>query len=146
MSLRADTIKPAKGSRRTKVRVGRGNGSGKGTYSTRGLKGQKSRSGASGLALIGIRASLRKIPKLRGFNSPNPKRATVTLTMLEETFKDGETVSPSILEHRGVIASAKFGAKIVTTGELKKKLNVSRVPASKSAIEAIEKAGGTYTA
>lgn len=144
MSIGAHTIKAATGARRTSKRVGRGDGSGKGNTSARGMKGQRSRSGGkSGTALIGLKQSIQKIPKLRGFKSQKAKPATVTLSMLDKAFKNGDLVTPSIMERAGLIKSAAAGVKIVATGELTKKLDISRCIASKTALAAIEKAGGS---
>ena len=138
------TIKPKSGSKQGSKRVGRGNASGKGTYSARGLKGQRSRSGGKGgLKRLGFKADLQKVPKLRGFKSIQSKKEVVTLTMLEKAFEDGDVVSPSVLKKKSVISKPQNGVKIVTTGVLKKKLTVKNCLASKTAVEAIEKAGGT---
>ena len=146
MALTPSTIKPAAGSKRTSKRVGRGNSSQKGTYASRGLKGQRSRSGGkSGTQLRGFRQSLQKVPKLRGFKSMHPKKQVVTLATLERIFKDGDEVTPWSLEQIGVVDKPKHGVKIVATGELKKKLTVKECLASKGAVEAIEKSGGTIT-
>lgn len=146
MSFGAHTIKPAKGAKRTSKRVGRGDGSGKGNTSARGMKGQRARSGGkSGTAVIGLKQSILKIPKLRGFNSPNEKTATVTLDMLERNCNAGTPVTPASLERAGVIKSASAGVKIVATGELKKKLEIQNCKASAGAVKAIEAAGGTIT-
>lgn len=146
MGLSPNTIKAATGSRRTSKRVGRGNSSQKGTYSSRGMKGQRSRSGGkSGTALRGVRASLRKVPKLRGFNSMAKRKETVTLATLERVTKDGDTVTPWSLNKIGVVDKPENGVKIVARGELKKKLTIKNCLASKGALEAIEKAGGSLS-
>ena len=146
MALTPSTIKAAHGAKRTSKRVGRGNASQKGTYSGRGLKGQRSRSGGkSGTQLRGFKQSLQKVPKIRGFKSMHPKKQVVTLATLERVCKNGDTVTPWSLEQIGVVDKPKHGVKIVATGELKKKLTVEECLASKAAVEAIEKAGGTIT-
>ena len=88
MSLSLHTIKPSKGAAKKRKRVGRGNASGHGTYSTRGLKGQKSRSGVSGLKRLGLKMTLSRIPKKRGFKSPKAKNQVVNLTDINENFKE----------------------------------------------------------
>ncbi|PIR03568.1 MAG: 50S ribosomal protein L15 [Candidatus Magasanikbacteria bacterium CG11_big_fil_rev_8_21_14_0_20_39_34] len=146
MTLSAHTIKPNKGSQRRSKRVGRGNGSGKGTTAARGMKGQRARSGGkSGNAARSFKQSLQKIPKLHGFNSLVPKKTTVSLSTLERVCENGSKVTPYFLEKVGVIAHASTGVKIVANGELKKKLDIVGCFASKAAIEAIEKAGGKMT-
>ena len=123
MSLSATTIKPGKNSRRTSKRLGRGNSSGKGTYSARGLKGQRSRSGGKSRTQIrGFKASLQKVPKLRGFTSIHAKKETVTLATLERIAKDGALVTPRSLDKAGVLNHPENGVKIVARGELKKKI------------------------
>ncbi|PIR73939.1 MAG: 50S ribosomal protein L15 [Candidatus Magasanikbacteria bacterium CG10_big_fil_rev_8_21_14_0_10_47_10] len=144
MTLSAHTMK-TRGGRKAK-RVGRGNGSGKGTYSARGMKGQRARSGGkAGLQRRGFKPSLQKVPKLRGFSSLQEKKNTVTLAMLNATFEEGMIVTPKLLESKGLVAHAVHGVKIVASGTLKKKLTIQDCLASKAAAEVIEKAGGTIT-
>lgn len=144
MALSAHTMQGQKG--KTKKRVGRGNGSQKGTYAGRGMKGQRSRSGGKGgTQRRGFKQSLQKVPKLRGFNSPHPKKETVTLATLERAFQAGDAVSPRILKNRGIVDHPAKGVKIVAKGELTKKLQFKGCVASKNAIAAIEKAGGSMT-
>lgn len=124
-------------------RVGRGNASGHGTYSTRGLKGQRARSGGrSGLKRRGLRQLLRNKPKIGGFRSPYPKMVTVNLDQLESNFGAGEIVNAQKLINKYLIKSAKTGVKILGDGKLTKKLEVIADGFSKSAKEAIIKAGG----
>jgi large subunit ribosomal protein L15 len=114
----------------------------------RGTKGQKSRSGASVDPLFeGGRSTLiDRLKKIRGFKSPRPKRATVTLAMLEKSFEDGEEVSRETLVAKKLFSPAALrgGIKIVSTGSLSKKLLFdSRVRFSGTAEEAVKAAGGT---
>jgi len=111
--LSLNTIKRAKGSSKKRKRVGRGDSSGHGTYSTRGLKGQKSRSGVSGLKRLGMRAQLLQIPKLRGFRSLNPKNQVVSIKSINSHFKDNEIVSAQSLFQKRLIASASLPVKIL---------------------------------
>ena len=142
MSLSPSTLSSKRVKKNTK-RVGRGNASGKGNYSARGMKGQRSRSGGKGgLMKRAFKAQLQKVPKLRGFTSPNPKAETVTLAVLEKVAVEGTEITPYFLKQQKVISSVKNGAKIVATGELKKKLTIKNCLATKKAVEAIEKAGG----
>lgn len=146
MSLSAHTISSSTGSRRKKKRVGRGNSSQKGTYSGRGMKGQRSRSGGkSGTKLRGFKQSLQKVPKVRGFKSLKKAKETVTLETLSRITKKDEVVTPYSLESKGVISSAKLGVKIVARGELKHALAIQGCVASKNALKAIEAAGGKLT-
>ncbi|PIY78798.1 MAG: 50S ribosomal protein L15, partial [Parcubacteria group bacterium CG_4_10_14_0_8_um_filter_35_7] len=88
MSLSLHNLKSRK--RKKRKRVGRGNASGHGTYSGRGLKGQKSRSGGKkGLKLKGFKVIIQNIPKTRGFKSIHPKMEIVNTGDLEKKFKEG---------------------------------------------------------
>ena len=143
MALSPNTIKQAKGSRKKSKRVGRGNASQKGTYAGRGLKGQKARSGGkSGTRQRGFKASLQKVPKLRGFKSLQAKKETVTLSQLEKYCEPGREITLHYLKLKKVISKPQNGVKIVATGELKKPLIIKGCLASKKAVELIEKAGG----
>lgn len=121
MSLSLNTIKPAKNSVKRKKRVGRGNASGHGTTAARGTKGQKARSGVSGLKRLGMKAMLLSIPKKRGFNSLKEKDQVINLFEISRNYKEGETVSPRTLRQKGLIDNAKAGVKILGKGELKVK-------------------------
>lgn len=137
-------IKPPKGSRKKVKRVGRGNASQKGTTAARGMKGQTARSGGQrGGARLGFRRSLLKVPKLRGFKSLSPKKEIITLSNLEKVCQSGDVVSPVYLKRKGLIKTTANGVKILSTGALTKKIRVQGCLASKSAAEAIEKAGGS---
>ncbi len=146
MSLSLSNLKPSAGSQKKRKRVGRGNSSGHGTYSTRGLKGQKSRSGVSGLKRLGMKKQLLAIPKTRGFSSYHAKDQAVTLFEISKAFADGATVNPKTLKKAGLIDSLA-SVKILAQGELKiKNLKFESVRASKGAAASIEKAGGTIVA
>lgn len=133
-------IQPSAGSRKTKKRVGRGLGS-TGTYSGRGVKGQSARSGVSGLQLKGMRHILLSIPKARGFKSQKPKPATVTLATLDRSFKDGEIVTPAILEQKHLIRSAVNGVKVLATGNCTKKLTLKQCLFSEEARQKLTASG-----
>lgn len=142
MSLSLSNIKPAKGSTKKRKRVGRGNASGHGTYSTRGLKGQKSRSGVSGLKRLGMKQTLLRTPKKKGFTSLRGKDQVVNLEALNKYFKDGESVNPKSLYSKGLVDNIKTEIKILGQGELKiKNLNFEKVRMSGSAKEQAEKLG-----
>lgn len=118
MPLSLHKIKPEKGSQKNKKRVGRGNASGHGTYSTRGLKGQKSRSGVSNLKRLGMRQMLLRTPKKRGFISLQEKDLIVNLEKLNDIYKEGEEVSVNTLFANGLIATPKAIIKILGKGKL----------------------------
>ena len=126
-------------------RVGRGPGSGMGKTSTRGENGQKARSGASIPAWFqgGQSPLYRRLPK-RGFNNKRFRIefATINLDTLSKFFKDGDVVTPEILKERGIIKKQLSGIKVLAKGKLEKKLTVKAHKFSKSAVEAIEAAGG----
>ncbi len=134
-------------SKETKVikRVGRGPGSGMGKTSTRGEKGQKARSGASIPAWFqgGQSPLYRRIPK-RGFNNKRFRNefATINLDTLNKFFKDGDVVTPEVLNERGIIKKNLCGIKVLADGNLEKKLTVKAHRFSSKAVTKIEDAGG----
>ena len=130
--LSLNTIKKAKGSAKKIKRVGRGNASGHVTYSTRGLKGQKSRSGVSNLKRLGMRQQLLSTPKLRGFKSDKPKNQVVSVKAINSNFKDGEIVSPVILAVKKLISSAELPVKILGKDKLTVKVTFEKVNLSES--------------
>jgi len=136
---------PAKGSRKKKVRVGRGIGSKLGRTSGKGNKGQKSRRGYSRRrGFEGGQMPLhRRIPK-RGFH--NPFGVTYSIVNLEElnVFPAGETVTPELLRAHGFVRRATDPIKVLGDGELKTKLTIHAHAFSASAKEKIAKAGGTF--
>ena len=142
MVLAIHTIKPAAGSTHRKKRLGRGNASGHGTYSTKGQKGQRARSGGrKGLKLKGFKKLLLSIPKLRGFKSPYPKPAILNLKDLNKI--SDERITPKILLEKGLVSDIKNGVKILGEGEINRRVIVEGCELSKSAKEKIEKAGGS---
>ncbi len=111
--LSLNTITKTKGRAKKNKRVGRGNASGHGTYSTRGQKGQGSRSGVSGLKRLGMRAQLLRIPKSRGFKSLKPKNQVVGVKAINSAFKDGETVTRAALFAKKLISSVSLPVKVL---------------------------------
>ena len=133
--------KHPKSTHRRKV-VGRGLGSGHGTYSTRGGKGQTARTGHSKMPAIfegGRQPLVRQLPKSRGFRALNKKAYAVSLSKLN-IFNDGDTVDLKALKDKGVVDPMVLKVKILS-GEIKKKLSL-KLPVSGSVKEAVEKAGG----
>jgi large subunit ribosomal protein L15 len=136
-------LKPNKGARHAKKRLGRGPGSGHGKTSGRGEKGQKSRSGyASKRGFEGGQMPLhRRIPK-RGFtNIFKKEHAVVNLSDLER-FDNGATIDESTLRQAGLVKGQVDGVKILGNGNLSKKLTVHATKFSATAREKIEAAGG----
>lgn len=138
---------PRRNNRKMKgKRLGRGYGSGVGGHtSTRGSKGQKSRAGHKSLVAFegGNVPFFRRMPKIAGFNKRNKIEVTaINLEVLEKNFKDGETVSLETLKKKALIAQKTTSVKILGDGDITKKITVSELPASQSAKEKIQKAGG----
>lgn len=142
MALTLHSIHPKKGSNKSKKRVGRGLAS-KGTFSGRGVKGQKSRAGASGFQKRGIRQVMLATPKLRGFKSGRPKAQVVNVADLAKSFKAGAKVSPAILVKMGLVDSAKKPVKILGNGAIGIALTVTECKVSETAKTKIQEAGGT---
>jgi large subunit ribosomal protein L15 len=143
MTLSIHTIKKSKATSQKRKRIGRGNASGTGTYSGKGLKGQKSRSGVSNLKRLGMKQVLLRTPKVRGFKSRNPKNQVLNLSDLNINFKDGEEISPAVLLKKGLVKNTMEPVKLLGQGQLKvKNLQVSGLQLSASAREQIEKLGG----
>ena len=141
--LRINILKPAPGSKHRTKRIGRGNASGHGTYSTRGGKGQTARSGGSrGLKMKGFKRLLMSTKKLRGFSSLQKKASEVYLSELDKNFNAGETVNLQSLQEKHLISINAKSAKIVSTGELTKKLVISGIACTKGAVEKIQAMGG----
>ena len=142
--MELNNLKPKKGARHAKKRVGRGPGSGHGKTSGRGEKGQKSRSGFSrALGFEGGQMPLhRRLPK-RGFtNIFKKEHAVVNLSDLER-FENGATVDEAALRKAGLVKGRHDGIKILGDGELTKKLTVHAAKFSTSARKQIEAAGGS---
>jgi large subunit ribosomal protein L15 len=143
MSIAVHTIKPARGAKHAKKRVGRGNASGHGNYSTRGGKGQTARSGGRrGLKTKAFKRLMQSTPKLRGFKSLATKPSEVYLSTIEKNFDTGAVVSLATLKEKKLIKGNAKAAKIIVKGKLTKKVMVEGVKATVAAKEAIEKAGG----
>lgn len=131
--------------KKRRKRVGRGFGSGHGRYSTRGIKGQRARSGGkAGLKLKGAKNMIMALPKIGGFKSIHPKPAIINIGKLAEHFNEGDKISPKILLKRRLIDKIKTGVKILGEGEIDKKLIIEGCQVSKSARKKIEKAGGKF--
>lgn len=143
MSLTLHSIQPKKGARKDSKRVGRGLGS-KGTYSGRGVKGQRARSGGrAGLQLKGIRRLLLAQPKKRGFTSHVDQPETVNVADLSRAFADGSKVTPELIAKRALVKDASTGVKVLGGGAITIKIHISGCRVSAAAKEKIEKAGGT---
>ena len=148
--MKLNDIRDNEGAHKSRIRVGRGIGSGKGKTGGRGVKGQKARSGVAVKGFEGGQMPLyRRLPK-RGFHNLFAKDLNeVNLGRIQQAIEAGklDTAGPVTIEAlvaAGVITrQAKDGVKILGVGELKTKLAFEVYGASKSAVEAIEKAGGS---
>ena len=134
---------------KTKIRVGRGIGSGKGKTSGRGIKGQKSRSGVAIKSFEGGQMPLyRRVPK-RGFNQIGKKNITIRNLNKIQTYIDKksinikEVINSELLKKHKLINKNTTKLKILGSGEIKDKINIEADSASKSAIEKLEKIGGS---
>jgi len=152
--LNLSNLKPAQ-ERVDRKRVGRGAGSGKGRYSGRGIKGQKSRSG-SHMMRAGFEGGqmplYMRVAKQRGNTSKDAmpvgpfRTATQPVNVRDlEKFEDGADVTPETLKARGLIRSLRVDVKLLGVGELTKKLNITVHGASATALEKVAGAGGTVT-
>jgi len=143
--MQAHQLKPPPGAKHARKRVGRGNAAGQGTYSGRGLKGQKSRAGNKPRRFFegGQTRVFNKLPFRRGFRNPfRVEYQAVNLDDLER-FDNGAEVTPDLLKEKGVLRSLRKPVKILASGNLTKKLTVTAQRFSATAKERIEAAGGT---
>jgi large subunit ribosomal protein L15 len=144
-------IRDNAGAHKKRMRVGRGEGSGKGKTGGRGVKGQKSRTGVSLIGFEGGQMPLyMRMPK-RGFNNPFARKfAEVNFWRLEQAIAAGKLdakkpIDAAALVAAGVIRRPKDGVRLLGKGELKSKLEITVYSASASARAAVEKAGGKLT-
>ena len=149
--MKLSEISDRPGARKSRRRIGRGIGSGRGKTGGRGVKGQKARSGVAVKGFEGGQMPLhRRLPK-RGFNNIFRKKLNeVNLGRIQEAvdagkLEAGATVDVAALVKAGILRRAKDGVRLLGEGELKAKLAFSVAGASKSAVAAVEKAGGTVT-
>jgi len=149
--MKLNEIRDNAGARKSKMRVGRGIGSGKGKTAGRGQKGQKSREGVSIAGFEGGQMPLHmRLPK-RGFNNIFAKDyAEVNLGAIQKAVDAGKIASDASLDHEslkaaGLARGGKDGVRLLGKGELTSPLTFTVAGASKGAIEAVEKAGGSVS-
>ncbi|MCO6383964.1 MAG: 50S ribosomal protein L15 [Vannielia sp.] len=149
--MKLNELRPADGSTHSKKRVGRGPGSGKGKTAGRGIKGQKSRSGVAINGYEGGQMPIyQRLPK-RGFNKPNRKKfAVVNLGLIQKFVDEGKLDAKGTIDEDALIASGLVrrkldGVRVLAKGDVTAKLSLTVTGASKSAIEAVEKAGGSLS-
>lgn len=138
------SLKPAKGSKKKRKRVGRGNASGHGTTATRGTKGQLSTSGGGkGPGFEGGQLPLqRRLPRLPGFTNIFKTQYQIVNVDTLNRFDENTEVDPVVLYEKRIVRKKNLPVKILGEGELKKSLTVKAHAFSNSASEAITKAGG----
>ncbi|WOI56523.1 50S ribosomal protein L15 [Palleronia sp. LCG004] len=147
--MKLNELRDNEGAAKKRMRVGRGPGSGKGKTAGRGIKGQKSRSGVAINGYEGGQMPLyQRLPK-RGFNKPNRNEYAVVNLGLIQKFIDagklGEEITENELVDSGLVRRKRDGIRVLSKGEITSKVQMTVSGASKSAIEAVEKAGGTLT-
>jgi large subunit ribosomal protein L15 len=143
--VKQNELSPASGSKKARKRVGRGNGSGHGTYSGRGLKGQKARAG--GKMRPGFEGGqlplIKRLPKKRGFfNRFRIEYAVINLSELN-VFEPGSEITVDILTRSGLVKTVGKPVKVLANGELDRPLNIKVNKLSATAKSKIEAAGGT---
>ena len=141
--MKLSELSPVAGSTQVAKRKGRGVGTGNGKTAGRGHKGQKARSG--GKIRVGFEGGqmplARRIPK-RGFNNIYARPLTEVKLYQLNAFEDGAVVNAEVLLEKGIIAGCKYGLKVLSNGELTKKITVQAAAFSESAKAKIEQAGG----
>ena len=147
--MKLNELRDNDGAAKKARRVGRGPGSGKGKTAGRGIKGQNSRSGVAINGYEGGQMPLyQRLPK-RGFNNINRKNYAVVNLGLIQKFIDagklGQEITETELLDSGLVRRKKDGIRVLSKGEITSKVTITVTGASKSAIEAVEKAGGTLT-
>ena len=141
MALGFHNIKPAKGAKTARKRVGRGLGS-KGTYSGRGGKGQTARSGVSGLRRLGMKRTILAQPKMRGFRSLETKAAVVNVAALAKHFDGSKIITLASLKEAGLVPASARKVKVLSVGDVTAAYTIKGCSVSATAKEKIEKAGG----
>jgi large subunit ribosomal protein L15 len=149
--MRLNELHDNPGATKKRKRVGRGVGSGMGKTAGRGIKGQKSRSGVAIKGFEGGQMPLyQRLPK-RGFNNINSKtHAVVNLGLIQKFVDAGKIDATAAITEESLVASGlvrriKDGVRVLAKGEVTSKLNITVTGASKTAVEAVEKAGGSLT-
>ena len=149
--MKLNELRDNPGATKKRKRVGRGPGSGMGKTGGRGIKGQKSRSGVAINGYEGGQMPLyQRLPK-RGFNKPNRKSfAVVNLGLIEKFIAAGKLDAAATIDEDALVASGLVrrkldGIRVLAKGDITSKVTLEVTGASKSAIAAVEKAGGTLT-
>jgi len=148
--MKLNDLSPAEGSTKKRMRVGRGVGSGKGKTAGRGVKGQNARSGVAVNGFEGGQMPIyMRLPK-RGFTTPGAKTYSwINLGRLAKAIDagtiDAADVTEETLVASGLVRNARDGVRLLAKGDAPKKLKITVTGATKAAIAAVEKAGGSVT-
>jgi len=149
--MKLNELRDNPGANKSRTRVGRGPGSGKGKMGGRGIKGQKSRSGVAINGYEGGQMPLyQRLPK-RGFSKPNRKEFAVVNLGILQKFIDAKkidaksAITEDVLVESGLVRRKLDGVRILAKGEFSAKVDLQVTGASKSAIEVVEKAGGSLS-
>jgi large subunit ribosomal protein L15 len=149
--MKLNELRDNPGATKPRKRVGRGPGSGTGKTAGRGIKGQKSRSGVAIKGFEGGQMPLyQRLPK-RGFNKPNAKKyAVVNLGLIQKFIDAGKLDAKSAITEDALVASGLVrrkldGVRVLAKGDITAKVDLQVTGASKSAVAAVEKAGGSLT-
>ena len=147
--MKLNDLRDNPGATKSRKRIGRGPGSGMGKTGGRGIKGQKSRSGVAIKGYEGGQMPLyQRLPK-RGFNKPNRKKFAVVNLGIIQKFVDAKkldakaAITEDTLVEAGIVRRKLDGVRVLAKGEITAKLTLEVTGASKSAVEAVEKAGGS---
>lgn len=143
--MKLHELAPAEGARKARKRVGRGNGSGHGTYSGRGSKGQKARSGGNVNPRFegGQIPMVLRLPFKRGFTNPFKERFQIVNVDSLELFEAGAEVTPETLRDAGLIRDTKVKVKLLGDGEVSRPVTVRVHKWSQTAQQKVEAVGGT---
>ncbi len=144
--MRLEDLRPAEGSTKKRKRVGRGTGSGKGKTSTRGTKGQNSRTGGGVMAVFegGQLRLVKRLPKLRGFNNRfKIDYSPINLDTMARVFDSGATIDPAALSDKGLLGKASDPVVVLARGDVNKAIHVKAHRVSEAARKKIEAAGGS---
>lgn len=142
--MRVHHLKPAEGSKKGRIRVGRGESGRRGKTAGRGTKGQKAR-GKTRIGFEGGQTPLhRRLPKMRGFKNPfRVEFDIINVGKLDSEFKDGDLVTSEILRERGLVPKGNRPVKVLGEGDLARRLSVKVDAISKTANQKIIAAGGS---
>lgn len=144
--MRLNDLRPAEGSTKKRKRVGRGTGSGRGKTSTRGTKGQNSRTGGGVSAVFegGQLRLVKRLPKMRGFNNRfKVSYSPINLDTMERVFEHGAIIDPAALSAVGLLGKDSDPVVVLARGDIQKSIHVKAHRISETARQKIEAAGGS---